>query len=200
MRAYFCNAVSLNYNGSMGLKTKKDFFEDSLEKITQVGTGIVTQGAKAVDQTANPVSWVQSLYGIPESTASNPNDKPENKSMQNLEKGDHNIPNHTPLDKQRLEEKYREQDMASLAEARRQFKWFQNQEQEYLAKKKREEQQQEHQERQQEEKKRKMEEERRKKQSEGDYEARGKQKQRLGQPRRKATTELHPETKAGGAK
>lgn len=133
----------------------------------------------------DPNAWVRQLYGVPEPVGGG-SDKDQMEKLKNKS-------NHTPLDKSKVGSK------EITPDQRRFFKKYQVEYEQFLDQKKKQAQDKKRQE--EDEERRKMEEEKkRREQEEGQGEAQGKQKQKLGQPRRKATTELHPETKAGGAK
>lgn len=132
---------------------------------------------------ADPNDWVRELYGIsPSEQADKAKDEKEKKPD-----------NHTPLDASRLPG----QDVSPTHQHF--FKKYKEEYEQFLSQKKQENQKTKREE--EEEEKRKKEEERRKKEEESQQEeVHGKPKYKLGQPKRKATTEMHPETKMGGAK
>ena len=149
-----------------------------------------SSGLNQLGKLVDPQEWLRQLYGLPESTPGDEHMKATEKAMK---KGDQN---HTPLNMKKLNEKH---DANDLAAARRQFQWWQGEENRARQKLTQEGQQKKRAEQEQEERK-KQEAEQARQQDAGGGEVQGKQKARLGQPRRKATTEQHPETKMGGAK
>ncbi|MEI6327486.1 MAG: hypothetical protein WCO78_05225 [Candidatus Roizmanbacteria bacterium] len=144
----------------------------------------------AVKSLVNPQSWMDQLLGVPESSRLDAHQRDTEKAMKQSDQ------NHTPLDLKKLGEKH---DAGDLAKARQQFQWFRSEQDRVINDNKRHEQ---------EKAKAEAEAEQRKKQeaaqasqnADSGDEPTGKQKGRLGQPRRKATTEKHPETKMGGTK
>ncbi len=146
------------------------------------GTGSsVTSAVKAAISIGDPNAWTRELYGLP----------PE--PIVSSEKKDGK--NHTPLDMNKAGSK----DNTITPEHRKHFKKYQDEYTQFVDQKKKQAQDKK---KQEEEDERKRKEEQQKKQQEEQNQSggQGKQKQKLGQPRRKATTEQHPETKAGGAK
>lgn len=129
----------------------------------------------------DPNTWVRELYGLSEPVA-------------NTKEAEKKKDGHTPLDMKKVGSK------AVTPDQRRFFKQYQEEYEQFLNQKKKQEQ--EKKQREEEDEKRKKEEMKKRQEQEdgGSANPQGKQKQKLGQPRRKATTELHPETKAGGAK
>jgi hypothetical protein len=145
-------------------------------------TGSISSAVKAAISIGDPNAWARELYGLP----------PE--PIVSTEKKDDK--NHTPLDMNKAGSK----DKTVTPEQRKFFKKYQDEYEQFLDQKKK---QAEDKKKQEEEEERKRKEEAQKKKEEEqnqDSGGQGKQKQKLGQPRRKATTEQHPETKAGGAK
>ena len=144
-------------------------------------TGSISSAVKAAISIGDPNAWTRELYGLP----------PE--PIVSAEKKDGK--NHSPLDMNKVGSK----DKTVTPEQRKFFKKYQDEYTQFLDQKKK---QAEDRKKQEEEDERKKKEEQQKKQQEEQNQGggQGKQKQKLGQPRRKATTEQHPETKAGGAK
>lgn len=144
----------------------------------------------AIKDLVSPRSWMDELLGVPESSKLDAHQRETEKAQKKSDQ------NHTPLDMKKLGEKH---DAGDLAKARQQFQWFKSEQDRVQNDNKRHEQ---------EKKKMEAEAEERKKQEaaqahqheQSSEEPAGKQKARLGQPRRKATTEQHPETKMGGTK
>jgi len=147
------------------------------------GTSSTVSGAlKAAVSIGDPNAWTRELYGLP------PVPIGDNKETKDSK-------NHSPLDMNKLGSR----DKMVTPEQRKFFKKYQDEYVQFLDQKKK---QAEDKKKQEEEDERKKKEEQQKKQQEEQNQGggQGKQKQKLGQPRRKATTEQHPETKAGGAK
>jgi len=175
----------------------KQIPEDSVEKMLEQGAGKQPMGAQTgktitvnpiqgVTSLVDPNSWVRELYGIPEPKLHDDKSKPEqNKDNKN----------NTPLDMNKVGSK------SATPDQQRFFKNYQEEYEQFLNDKTQKAQNQKRQEEEQEQKRKEQEEKKRQEEQQGgDQEAHGKQKQQLGQPRRKATTEQHPETKMGGAK
>ncbi len=144
--------------------------------------GVITNPLKAVVSMGDPNAWTRELYGLPPEPVSGGKETKDSK-------------NHSPLDMNKVGSK----DKNVTPEHRKFFKKYQDEYTQFLDQKKK---QAEDKKKQEEEDERKKKEEQQKKQQEEQNQGggQGKQKQKLGQPRRKATTEQHPETKAGGAK
>jgi hypothetical protein len=137
------------------------------------------------------MSWLRDLYGAPQLGS----EAAKKSAMEREQKKSKD--NHTPLDMSKLRSKH---DKSITPEQKRFFKKYNQEYEQFLAEKKRKIEN-EKKRAEEEEKKKKEEAEKRKKEEENQVGGgQGKQKQKLGQPRRKATTELHPETKMGGAK
>lgn len=156
-------------------------------------SGNKQSGISTLSSLVDPDAWVKDLYGLPQTY------NKENASRateQGKTKGDNN---HTPLDTKKLEGKYNAQMISP--EHRQFFKKYNQEAEQFLHEKKKKE---ENEKRRNEEEEKKRKEEIQKKQAQEDQNQgtpHGKvRKSILGQGRRKATTELHPETKAGGAK
>lgn len=185
----------------------KPFQDDNFEKMMEQGAGSDDAQKKMMAQMAQnqgtmptgsksksdpsvsaliglvtPDTWISDLYGAPRQKDLGENQKNNN---------------HTPLDKNKLDSKHSQE----ITPAHRKFfKKYQQEYEQFLDQKKKKAEQQKKQE-EDDQKKRKEEEQKRRQQEENQIGGgEGKQKQKLGQPRRKATTEQHPETKAGGAK
>ncbi len=133
-------------------------------------------GPDTLTQLVDPNAWIRDLYGAPAPEVSQSSEK--KKPL-----------NHTPLD--RTSGEFRQKQF---------FKKYQQEYDQFLAQKKRKIEQQKKQAEDEEKRKKDEEKKQRSESNDGAGAGQGKQKQRLGQPRRKATTELHPETKMGGAK
>jgi hypothetical protein len=147
------------------------------------GTSSSVSGAlKAAVSIGDPHAWTRELYGLPREPMVGNNETKDSK-------------NHSPLDMNKVGSK----DKNVTPVQRKFFKKYQDEYVQFLDQKKK---QAEDKKKQEEEDERKKKEEQQKKQQEEQNQGggQGKQKQKLGQPRRKATTEQHPETKAGGAK
>ena len=144
--------------------------------------GVITNPLKAVASMGDPNAWTRELYGLPPEPVSGGKETKDSK-------------NHSPLDMNKVGSK----DKNVTPEQRKFFKKYQDEYVQFLDQKKK---QAEDKKKQEEEDERKKKEEQQKKQQEEQNQGggQGKQKQKLGQLRRKATTEQHPETKAGGAK
>lgn len=133
---------------------------------------------------ADPHSWVRELYGVKEETG--------DKSKESKDKKESD---HTPLDMKKFESK----DGQSAPQHKQFFKKYQDEYEQFLSQKKKQEQDKKKQE-EDEERKKKEEVQKKREEESQQSEVHGKPKAKLGQPRRKATTEQHPETKMGGAK
>ena len=181
--------------------------EDSLEKIleqggsdakakmmSQMGQGgkSSASGINTLSTLADPDAWVKDLYGLPQTYSKDAGGKAFEQGKSGKDKS------HTPLDTKKLEGKYNSQD--TTPQQKQFFKKYQQEYEQFLQEKRKKEEN-EKRKLEEEEKRKKEEIEKRRREEESQTGAgQGKQKQKLGQPRRKATTELHPETKAGGAK
>lgn len=155
--------------------------------------GAQSSGINTLSSLADPDAWVKDLYGLPQTYAKDAASKAFEQGKSGKDK------NHTPLDTKKLEGKYNGQDISP--QQRQFFKKYQQEYEQFLEQKKKKEQDAKRKE--EEEEKRKREELQKRKEQEEQSQATPQGKVRksiLGQGRRKATTELYPETKAGGAK
>lgn len=180
--------------------------EDSFEKALEQGTGqdptknplaqmqggtagggssVIANPLKAALSIGDPQAWVGELYGVPTPIAGNSAEAKEKSGTSN----------HTPLDMKKMGGK----DAPTNPQHAQYFKKYREEYEQFLNEKKKKAENQKRQE-EEDEKKKKEEEQKRAQESQQQDGGQGKQKQKLGQPRRKATTEQHPETKMGGAK
>ncbi len=88
---------------------KFGFWEDTFEKALEQGTTMVKQSGKQVIQTINPLKLAESAFGV---KSGNDN------GMEQLEKGKGKKSNHTPLDFQKLQKNYQDQDKIKTDELR----------------------------------------------------------------------------------
>lgn len=144
----------------------------------------------AIKDLVSPRTWMDELLGVPESSKLDAHQRETEKAQKKSDQ------NHTPLDMKKLGEKH---DAGDLAKARQQFQWFKSEQDRVQNDNKRHEQEKKKMEAEAEERK-KQEAAQARQHEQSSEEPAGKQKARLGQPRRKATTEQHPETKMGGTK
>lgn len=147
--------------------------------------GVVKNPLNAVVSMGDPNTWVRELYGVREPIGGDGKQEQE----QSKDK------NNTPLDMNKVGSK----DKPTTPQQKHFFKKYQDEYVQFLEQKKKQTQDKKKQE-EDEERKKKEEEKKRHEEEQNQGGGQGKQKQKLGQPRRKATTEQHPETKAGGAK
>ncbi len=185
------------------MSSQQSLPQDSMERMLEQGAGqdpqnnpllkqqgqgaggtssTIASSVKAAVSIGDPHAWTRELYGLPREPMGGNKESKDSK-------------NHSPLDMNKVGSK----DKNVSPEQRKFFKKYQDEYTQFLDQKKK---QVEDKKKQEEEDERKKKEEQQMKQQEEQNQGggQGKQKQKLGQPRRKATTEQHPETKAGGAK
>lgn len=84
-------------------KTKTPgFWSDTFEQAAEFGKSTAKQSGQALKSTFNPITLAEQAFG------KTPNDK----GIEQLEKGKSKKQNHTPLDFQKLQDKYNNQDKA----------------------------------------------------------------------------------------
>lgn len=138
----------------------------------------------------DPGDWISQLYGGP------PLDHHQRATEKGQKRSDGS--HHTPLDVHKLHQKH---DAADLAAARKHFNWWKAEIEKAIAENKKKLQEKKRIEQEEEERKRQELQHQKEQESQQDASAgQGKAPARLGQPRRKAQTEQHPETKMGGTK
>ena len=187
------------------MSNNQSLSQDSLERMLEQGAGqdpqnnpLLKQGQagggttptiassiKAAASIGDPNTWVRELYGVREPIAGDGKQEQEQKKDKN----------NTPLDMNKVGSK----DKPITPQQKQFFKKYQDEYVQFLEQKQKQAQDKKKQE-EDEERKKKEEEKKRHEEEQKTEGGQGKQKQKLGQPRRKATTEQHPETKAGGAK
>lgn len=138
---------------------KLGFWDDIFEKLAELGQSTAQKTGQAMKQTFSPIKIIESALGTKQSFS--------DRGIEQLEKGKGKKQTHTPLDFQKLTNKYEEQD-AKKAQTLRQrlFQLVKSGEEKTLMAKKQEEQEKKRQEFYQlQEKKRKEEEKRRQEQT-----------------------------------
>lgn len=88
--------------------TKPGFFDDTFEKLAELGTSTAKKTSQAVGRTFNPLKITEKILGVDEEQGSFDQNKEQLKS-----KG-----KHTPLDFERLRRKYADQDKQKEAALR----------------------------------------------------------------------------------
>ncbi len=165
---------------------KGQFWDDTFEKLAELGTSTVKKSGKSVKQTFNPLQ----IFEAPSEQSAE-----QKKQMEKLKKKDH-----TPLDFQKLQETYQDQDEKKTAELRnRLFQLVKKGEEEELVKRKREREQQGQQELQEKEAKKKKEEEQKKLQEQSET-PRGKERKSILAPKKRVVRESQAEFKPSGTK
>jgi hypothetical protein len=132
---------------------KFGFWEDTFEKLTELGVSTAKKSVKSVKQIVDPLKMIDQVTGRSSS----------DKGIEQLEKGKSQKQNHTPLDFQKLQKKFQDQDKAETDALRqRLFQMVKSSEEKILMEKKQEEMQKKREEEYTEIEKKKKEEERKK--------------------------------------
>lgn len=167
---------------------KGSFLSDTFEKLAELGGATAKQTTKVTQQVVNPQKVLEQVTGV--------TNRSEEEAKREIEKKNAS----TPLDLQKLEKSYEEQDKQKEDILRnRFFQLVKEGERGALAEAKREEEEKKKREEQEVEEKKKKEQERLKQQEAGDGLPKGKERKSLFSPKKKAQ-ELHPETKPSGSK
>ncbi|PIV09012.1 hypothetical protein COS31_01540 [Candidatus Roizmanbacteria bacterium CG02_land_8_20_14_3_00_36_15] len=90
--------------------TKPGFWDDTFEQIVELGQSTVKQGAKAVSQTFSPIKLFERAAG----KSQNPHDK----GKEQLDEAKKKSNSSTPLDFEKLQEKYQDQDKSKMESLR----------------------------------------------------------------------------------
>lgn len=129
---------------------KFGLFDDIGEQLVELGKSTAKQSVKAVASIADPKLIFESVTG----------NKSNDKGMEQLEKGKGKKGNHTPLDFQKLEDKYKDQDKAKTESLRqRLFQMVKSSDEKLMMEKKQEVMQKKRQDTYQEQEKKKREQE-----------------------------------------
>ncbi len=167
--------------------TKTGFFEDTFEKLVELGLSTAKKTGKSVAQTFSPLTLLEKAAGL--NNAQDNHQEREKKTDKN---------SHTPLDFERLKEKYNQQDkQKEIALRNRLFHLVRQGEEKEIERKKQEEMN-----KKQEEEREKAEKERRKKMEEQQTQElipRGKIRRSIFSPK-KAAQQKHAEFKPAGSK
>lgn len=111
---------------------KPGFFEDTFEKLAELGSSTGKKTIQAVSQTFSPLKLTEKILGQTDGEINQPNEQTKNKEK----KGQ----SHTPLDFDKLKENYTKQDeQKEIALRNRLFKLVKQGEEKNLAEKKQEE-------------------------------------------------------------
>ena len=133
---------------------KSGFWEDTFEKVSELGQSTAKSAVKATASIVNPTKIVESTLGTYSS---------QNKSIEQLEKGKGKKQNNTLLDYQKLQKKYEDQDMQKTNALRqRLFQMVKSEDEKSLMKKKQEEQEKKRKELYEQQERKKREEEKKK--------------------------------------
>ena len=112
--------------------SKGTFLDDTFEQVAEFGKSTAKQSGQALKQTFGPKALWEAAIGKQTST---------DKGIEQLEKGKGKKPNHTPLDFQKLQEKYEDQDKIKTEALRqRLFQLVRSADEKSLAAKKQKEQ------------------------------------------------------------
>lgn len=84
---------------------KGSFLEDTFEKLAELGVSTVKKSGVAVKQTFDPLRLAEKTVG---------SNTPQDKGMEKLEKGQSQKQKHTPLDFDKLQKKYQDQDAIKM--------------------------------------------------------------------------------------
>lgn len=170
---------------------KGNLWNDSFEQALEFGASTAKQSAQAVKQTFNPLKVLEQTTQSPQNS--------QDKGIEQTEKGKSNEQKHTPLDFDKLNEKYQDQDKQKLDGLRnRLHQLVKSDEQKAIeARKKQEEDRQKQFQQQDQEKERKEEQQRQQEAMQG--EPQGKKRGSLFSPRKKGQTS-HQEVKANKSK
>lgn len=82
------------------MANKFGFWEDTFEKLTELGVSTAKKTTQSIKQTLDPLQMIDQVTGR----------QGADKGVEQLEKGKGKKPNHTPLDFQKLQKKYQDQD------------------------------------------------------------------------------------------
>lgn len=127
---------------------KGRILDDSFEQLVELGQSTVQQGVKQIKQTFSPLRMLEKVLG---------KDDIDNLNNKETKKPDNP---HTPLDLEKLQKKYEDQDRAKAESLKnRLFQWWKNEEEKLLQRKKAEEQEKKRKEEQEKEIKKRKEEE-----------------------------------------
>lgn len=130
---------------------KSNFLDDTFEKLAELGLSTAKKTGQAVNKTFNPLKALEKS-----------NNDLRNKEAEKVAQEQAKKTGHTPLDFDRLEERYQDQDKKKEADLRnRLFQLIKGEEKELIERRKQEKQQQEQQLLQEKEERRKKEEEKR---------------------------------------
>lgn len=165
------------------MPTKGSITSNVFENLEDLAKSTTKQAASAVAKPLNPVKIIQEIV------------KPGGQADKGVEKLNEQAKkdNSTPLDFDKLNEKYKENDTKKLAAVRKQFQYVKGEEQQAIEARKREEQERQRRIEQEEQEKKRKEQERKQAESAAPIPA-GKQRRNLFSPKKKAQQQ-HQETK-----
>ncbi len=168
------------------MPTKGTITSNVFEDLEALGKSTVKSAVSAVAKPLNPVKIAEEILSPKGSDSQGDKDAEKLKEMQS--KG-----NSTPLDFDKLNNKYKDNDQKKLMAVRRQFQFVKQEEQQAIDARKREEEERQNKIAREEQEKRRREEERRQSENAQPMPA-GKQKKGLFSPKKKAQMQ-HQETK-----
>ena len=173
---------------------KGSAIRDQLEQAMEMGKSTVQQPVKATSQIINPFKAINEIISSPNSLQQG------DQGMEAAEQGQSQKPKHTPLDFNKLDDKYKDKEKADMAAVqKRLFDLVKNDEQKAIGSAKKEKQEKLQQEQQEEQIKIQQQ----KAQQEQDAQSaapQGKVRRTLGQAHKKAAQDSHQEVKANKAK
>ena len=173
---------------------KGSAFRDQFEQVVEMGKSTVQQPVKATSQMLNPFKAVSEIISPPNSLQQG------DQGMEAAEQGQSQKPKHTPLDFNKLDDKYKDKEKADMAALqKRLFDLVKSDEQKAMGNAKKEKQEKLQQEQQEEQKKIQQQ----KAQQEQDAQSaapQGKVKRSIGQAHKKMAQDSHQEVKANKAK
>ena len=167
---------------------KGNFFNDTFEKVAELGGSTVKQTTNVVKQVVNPQKALEQVTGITDRSEEDVKREAEKKKAS------------TPLDLEKLDQKYIQQDKQKEEILRnRLFQLVKQSERELLDDEKRKKQEDGQREAQELEQKKKQEEEQRQQQESGDAAPKGKERKSIFS-RKKKQPSINPENKPSGSK
>jgi hypothetical protein len=176
------------------MANNNSFQQDSFEQLAELGVSTVQQTGKAVSQVFNPFHSDKTNS----ETQKDPAKEAQEKAMKEMEKQEKEGKKSSPLDFQKLNEKYLKQDQETLALERRYFNRVVSETEKAILENKQKEEEKKKQEAMEKQQK-DYDEQEMLKQQQMSAEPQGKQKGQMGQARKKATVDLM-ETKGSGKK
>lgn len=173
---------------------KGSVVRDQFEKALETGTSAAKQSAQATNKLINPMQLARELTDA----NSSPTDKGD-KGIEQLEKGQTQKSNSTPLDYKKLNDAYNKDSNKELDVMRKRlFDLVKSDEQKAIQSLKQEEEERKRKEQEEEQKKKQLEEQKKQQEAQSDV-PHGKEKRSLFAPKKKAQ-ESHQEVKANRSK